>query len=277
MYKKTVAGIEVNNEKQGKYHMMKKAHYHYVYEMYYLNAGNRRFLIDNQIHNIDKGTLLLLGKNVVHKAVYSSDKLGERTFVRFNDDIINRLYAVFGEEEVTACFNKSIFVIPRHRREYLESILKILEDEYKNTDKFSNLLMEQYIIEIFTFIIRYNKHMEDRAKGELSSRNEVIDKAVRYIADNYNKNITLVNVANYVGMSSTYFSKRFKEETAFGFKEYIINIRIAKSCSLLLESQLSITEIAYEIGFNDSNYFGDVFKRIKGISPLQFRRQAGNI
>ena len=79
-------------------------------------------------------------------------------------------------------------------------------------------------------------------------------------------------MAEFVGMSSTYFSKKFKEVTGFGFKEYILNIRMKKACLLLLETKLSVTEIAYETGFNDSNYFGDVFKRIKGVSPLKYRK-----
>ena len=51
--------------------------------------------------------------------------------------------------------------------------------------------------------------------------------------------------------------------TGFGFKEYIINVRIKHACELLLNTNKSITTIAFECGFNDSNYFGDAFRRTK--------------
>ena len=66
---------------------------------------------------------------------------------------------------------------------------------------------------------------------------------------------------------------KFKETTGFGFKEYLLALRIKHACDMLLNTGFSITEIAYSSGFNDSNYFGDVFKRIKGVSPLQYRKR----
>ena len=56
-----------------------------------------------------------------------------------------------------------------------------------------------------------------------------------------------------------------------GFKEYLLNVRIKDACRRLLETNESITEIAFGCGFNDSNYFGDAFRRIKGISPNKYR------
>lgn len=64
-------------------------------------------------------------------------------------------------------------------------------------------------------------------------------------------------------MSKSFLSKRFKTATGFGFKEYIINLRIQNACRLLLETNKSITDIAFECGFNDSNYFGGFISKDK--------------
>ena len=84
----------------------------------------------------------------------------------------------------------------------------------------------------------------------------------------------LDEIAHQFNLSRSYLSKKFKSSTGFGFKEYMINIRIKKACELLLGTDKTITEIAFECGFNDSNYFGDAFRRVKGVSPHKYRKNA---
>lgn len=272
--------IEVGTDRQGKYYEMKNAHFHPVYEIYYLNAGTRKFFIESEIYNISKGDLVLLNKNVMHKTTYSSDRVNERTYILFNDRHISGLVEKFGRKEIDECFKQKVFSIPIQRRDYVEGLISQLYNEYKNNDEFSYTLMECYLNELMIFLIRYNRHISSdssridilNSAQNLNSIDEGIQTAAKYIVDNYNKNITLTSTAEYVNMSSTYFSKKFKEVTGFGFKEFLLNLRIKKACELLLETKLSITEIAYDSGFNDSNYFGDVFKKNKGISPLQYRK-----
>ena len=82
----------------------------------------------------------------------------------------------------------------------------------------------------------------------------------------------LEDMSDKFHISRSYLSKKFKAVTGFGFKEYIVNVRIKNACRLLLETNKSITDIAFECGFNDSNYFGDSFRKIKGISPRKYRK-----
>lgn len=272
--------IEVGTDRQGKYYNMPNAHFHPVYEIYYLISGTRRFFIESDIYNISKGTLVLLNKNVMHRTVYSSDKINERTYILFNDKHIKSITDLYGREEIDRCFEQRVFSVPIHRREYVEGLIAQLYNEYKNKDEFSDKLMECCLSELMIFLIRYNRNFSVDGRDmdllndikNLSSCDLSIQTAARFIVENYSRNLTLNRVADYVNMSSTYFSKKFKEVTGFGFKEYLLNLRIKKACELLLETKNSITEIAYESGFNDSNYFGDVFKKNKGISPLRYRK-----
>ena len=116
---------------------MKIAHFHPVYEIYYLIAGNRKFFIESEIYNISKGDMVFINKNVMHKSTYSSDKENERSFVRFNDNHIARLIEKFGRKEIEDCFKQTVFSIPMQRREYVGSIMRQLYNEYKNPDDFS--------------------------------------------------------------------------------------------------------------------------------------------
>ena len=98
-----------------------------------------------------------------------------------------------------------------------------------------------------------------------------------YIYFNYDKEITLEDVSLKFNISKSYFSKRFKEVTGFGYKEYLISVRLREACEQLLNTDKSITQIAYECGFNDSNYFGDAFRKTKGVSPNKYRKNKGLI
>ena len=82
----------------------------------------------------------------------------------------------------------------------------------------------------------------------------------------------MVQASKMAGMRDTYFSRRFKEVTGLGFREYLLNVRIQHSMQMLLKSELSVTQIATACGFSDGNYFGDIFKKITGKSPREFRK-----
>lgn len=84
-------------------------------------------------------------------------------------------------------------------------------------------------------------------------------------------------MADKFHISKSYLSKKFKSVTGFGFKEYLVNVRIKNACTLLLDTNKSITDIAFECGFNDSNYFGDAFRHVKGMSPNKYRRNKETI
>ena len=80
-------------------------------------------------------------------------------------------------------------------------------------------------------------------------------------------------LAAAVNLERTYFSRRFKQLTGFGFQEYLLKTRVLAAQRLLLETALPVGEIAERCGFASGNYFGDVFCRYQGVSPTEYRRQ----
>ena len=102
--------------------------------------------------------------------------------------------------------------------------------------------------------------------------NETIQKVTEYIIANYNEDITLSNTAKIFNMSESSLSKKFKTFTGYRFKEYVIDVRTHAAADMLLNTSLSMTEIADKCGFSDSNTFGDTFKRIFGCCPSAYRK-----
>jgi len=101
----------------------------------------------------------------------------------------------------------------------------------------------------------------------------VITKARTYIHEHQTEEISLSQVAKAVNMSSYYFCKMFKKVTGINFTDYVARVRIEKSKNLLLNPNLRISEIAFEVGFQSLTHFNRVFKKILGQSPTEYRAQ----
>lgn len=99
-----------------------------------------------------------------------------------------------------------------------------------------------------------------------------IAKALAYMRLNYDKPFSLEKLAELSGLSTAYFDRLFRQIFSKSPLQYTIGLKVQKSCSLLLSTEKSITDIAYETGFSDSNYFARQFRRTLGITPREFRK-----
>ena len=109
-----------------------------------------------------------------------------------------------------------------------------------------------------------------------SSANEatlsLTEVAKEYIKQNYQNNLSVSQIARTVNLSPSYFSRIFKDNTALSPYDYLLSVRLDKSKELLINSNLPVSEIAYQCGFNSTSNFICFFKKETGISPLQFRK-----
>lgn len=99
------------------------------------------------------------------------------------------------------------------------------------------------------------------------------DEVLKYIDANYHTNITLSLLASIMNISPMYFSNYFKRVFKISPKQYILNKRLMESQRLLLESRMSIKEVAYAVGFDNENYFSEFFTSKVGISANKFRKR----
>lgn len=257
------------------YFEMSKAHFHPFYEIYYLISGKRRFFVSDTVYELDPGNILLIRKGELHRTTYVSSETHERFAINFSGSLIEPLIADTSHEIISGLFENPYLMIHASRRDYVEDLLQKLVQESTHPDEFSHHMIQGHLAELLVFLIRYQKAFEipevtaSFHNPELAS---TIQAAAKYIRKHYAGTITLEAMAAKAHMSPSYFSKKFREVTSFGFKEYLIRIRLAESCKYLLETSDSITDIALSCGFNDSNYFGDLFRKMKGVSPLQYRK-----
>ena len=112
---------------------------------------------------------------------------------------------------------------------------------------------------------------EMQRKAQDCYERQEINDAVRYIRHNYNRNITLEEIAKSVNLSKVYFSQLFKNETGMNFTDFLIQFRIEEAAKLLKSTDMKVYEIAEQVGIPDQHYFNRLFKNITGVTPKKFR------
>lgn len=121
---------------------------------------------------------------------------------------------------------------------------------------------EQMMLQYIELISRENS---------VSASQKVIQRANAYIAENYNRDISLNEIAEHVHLSPSYFSRLYKQVTKVNLVDFINSVRISQAKKLLVDSSHDIDYIAFAVGFNTHNYFTTVFRRFEGMTPSEYR------
>jgi two-component system response regulator YesN len=100
----------------------------------------------------------------------------------------------------------------------------------------------------------------------------VLNDIVQYVNGNYNKDISLTTLSQKFFLNQGYIGKLFKKHTGMGFVDFLNKTRIEKAAKMLEEGYLKNYEISEEVGYRDLNYFYQIFKKIKGMSPVEYKK-----
>lgn len=206
----------------------------------------------NAIRNRDKeGSQTILNQMLAYIFTYNHNNL-EAIKPR-----ITELVVIISRAAVDAGANiKDIFIINENYRSNIENF-KNLED----LSVWVSNMLQRFIS--LTFEFEKVKHAD------------TVYKVIEYIKANYMRHISLDEIARHAYMSKTYLSSLFKKETGYSISEYINIIRVERSRALLIDSDLSIVEIAKVCGFEDQSYFTKVFRRIADTTPKKYRESRG--
>ena len=160
-------------------------------------------------------------------------------------------------------------VIRRAGGAVVDELLTKMSSEIRRADAISRDLCRAYVTELCAEVIR--------AEAESAEAEQVcpaVELVLAYVAEHSGERISLSDMARLGGVSAAYLSRRFKDEVGVGFADYVATFRLERAQAMLRERpDMSVTEIAFLCGFNDSNYFSDKFKKHFGLSPIKFRKE----
>ncbi|MEA4988810.1 MAG: helix-turn-helix domain-containing protein [Anaerovorax sp.] len=168
---------------------------------------------------------------------------------------------------------------------YLQGISDIAEEYNLNNLEILQTVTKEVKLKFDKYGLRYNSYIlitdiitqifDELDKDYYYS--DEITKVLNYIDRNIKFGITLEEAADYVNMSSCYFSKLFKKVTKSNFISYITNNKIELAKEMLRYTDMPIINIAYELSYNETNYFSKVFKKNVGLTPSEYREKYLNL
>lgn len=247
---------------------MPDMHVHKSHEIFFLISGQRRFFIGHTVYDVEPGDLVLIPCPQLHRAVSPRPAGYERYVCNFKETRIQTFINDLGREQFDRLLGCGCLELPARIARQIHRDLQQLEQELSSRSATTDAAALHLLQDILLCALRHGTPKEP-FHGEGADK---VLPLTRYIALNYAQPITLDDAAAMSCMERTYFSKRFKALTGFGFQEYLTQTRLQAAEQLLRDTSLSVGEIAEQCGFSGANYFGDVFRRWKGVSPSQYRK-----
>jgi len=241
---------------------MSALHCHDHYEAYYLLEGTRTYFIGNRQYSVQAGDVVLISKRVLHKTTVQDTGAHSRITLYFTDDYIPDCL----QKQVTKLFSFCVFT-PENKEEVKQRFFDLL-DAQKTEENFKDAWMKCRMFELF---VSLNKSVETKKVAD-----DFMTRTATYLKQHLSEPVTLPAVAEHFSFSISHFSRKFKEEAGVGFQEYLTILRTQLGAKLLEETDLTVTEIAGKCGFEDSNYFSTVFRRIYKTSPRTYRQSILN-
>ena len=235
---------------------------HNFYELFYVESGICRFFIDDSIQDLHSGTFILIPPMALH-------------YTRYPQGSCKRIVTTFGSgdlsEETMALMpqggafftEKRVFQVPMAYQSQLINCLAQISAEEKIRDHRSTMMQKTCLQWLFILCSRVCTFLND-SPTDIHTTDPQIVHAARFIAEHYMNDITLQDIADSVGFSPNYLSRKFREATGIRLHEYLVFMRLNHAAMELVSTQDSIITIALRSGFSDSNYFKDCFKKNTG-------------
>jgi AraC family transcriptional regulator of arabinose operon len=138
----------------------------------------------------------------------------------------------------------------------------------------SEFLVFLLALELFVMISRTLKLEWERSIADDNPKQkELVDIAVQYIKDYYERDINLNDICGYVFLSPSYFARIFKRETGYSPISFLIRTRIERAKELLVQSEEKASDIALSVGYANQQRFNETFKKLTGMTPIEYRKK----
>lgn len=246
-------------------------HWHEEMEIIKICEGELNIVIEAIHYKATKGDILFLSQGVLHSAIPTKCVyeclVFDLTYLYKNSTQCSNLLREFTSEE-----KKINLFLPCHNNEiafYIENIFKAM----KKQDLGYELNVSGFLYQLFYLIIKHHLYEERKEFSSFSKqRIAQFKKVIHYIEINVESKINLEDLSQIAGYDKKYFCSLFKELSGKTPIQYLNSYRIDVASELLLTTKLPITEIAYQSGIEDVSYFAKQFKKHKGTTPREYRK-----
>ena len=264
-------------------------HSHEYLELFYIADGEYRQKILDSEFTFSKGELCLIDRNCAHQEILDGTS-ATIVFLGITPDIFDSVMKMrLGAGGITAFFNTALLT-QKNVQQYLhfrprtgaesitdstmEPTLAALLKELTRHDEASPLICQGLLLRIFRLLsTQYEFSLSKKLKKEMTW---ILYEEISGFIRKHLRDISIPMLCEEFHFQDDYFNRLLKSQTGMTYTEYVQSIRLEKAESLLLDTGLTIDEIAREVGYHNKGYFYKIFTERHRITPAQFRKKVKN-
>lgn len=266
-------------------------HYHQYSQIWYVTQGICIHKVEGQTYTMQVGDAFFIPPKVAHSTELTEEdsniiccEFDLESVLQHNVVPYDKIKEITGNISFSMLFQKELFStrpqfsFTKDGQKQMERLMNTMLEEYNRGDQYYEDFLQLQILQLLLIIAR---EMQKPSPDSASKSSLVFDKyremvagAVAYIDVNFDKPLTLDGMCRISMVSKTYFCYIFKILTGKTFVEYLMEKRIDRSMTLLRDTDESIIEIGHAVGFHEPTHFSRTFKKLRGISPREFRNNA---
>lgn len=228
--------------------------------LHYITAGKGTYYVDGKIYPLGPGDFFIIYPNILMKYQADFKDPWEYYWIGFEGSNCLGLLKQCGITRDHPIFHYSA---DQRIHELLISVQTL-----SDANIWQNYSLLSKLYEMFSIMMESASTLPPISKQE-----QYVNQAIEYIYDCYQSNLTVTEIADYVGLERTYLYRIFREIQGVSPQKFILNYRIEKACHLLLHTAFSLSEIAQYCGFSSQAHLSSSFKKEKHRSPLIYRRE----
>ena len=255
-----------------------RLHCHAYYEFVYVVEGRLIHVLNGERYILEKGNYFLLSPKDTHTYEYFGDSGFSILNICFSPALIDSAFDL--ETPFSDIVRHHSIGISLKGKEFPFGAAFICEDdsmlnlvtnafnENKKQAKGCDKVLKYSVLTMLVKLLRNVVPVSDDNKGK-----DFIAEIIKYVNENYASDIVLAHICQKMGYNAQYVSRSFKEQMGINFTSYLHNVRMQKACTLLLSTDMSVAQISYSVGYENTAYFHRTFKKIIGDTPHNFKNK----
>lgn len=254
-------------------------HRHSFYELHYATKGNVYTTLDTTEYRINERQFYIIPAETLHS--HRQDPGTRHYGVAVQWEFLNQ-GSYFPSKSINGLLKaEEFFELFSNNKQFLpadddSTVLKALVWMLEMADQgYEPMLVQlafcQFLLRVCEFYRNTTKQREFTV-NDAFLQNETVKKAIKFMEENYAHDINVYDISSATFVSYSRLSRLFRQTTGLTMIDYLNSIRLEKALTLIKCTQKSICEIAYEVGFNNANYFSSVFAKTYGVPPTAMRR-----
>lgn len=240
------------------------------YSLGYIISGDRRVLTPYGHFDVHAGDIICMPPQLYHRTFPLSDQPYTNYLIKLSDEFAKSFIHEMGEELWSSIFEQKHFTFNPDVSQIIDAILADMYALYEGDSPYKDILLKGAFYRLAALI-----REKDRSPGVQLFKSMLsgdILEAMYYIEQHYEENILIKDVSDRIGFSEGHFSRLFRSQVGIPFSRYLINVRLRHAKEMLLNTNLSISDIALNTGFCSGDYLSACFGKYEGMTPTAFKK-----